>query len=411
VLIPQGTRLVHIGPAKTGTTTLQSAFHHNRNALSLHGVRYAGPWLNVRPAVRGVSEIAGKRRMTPGSEQRDAANWQRLVADVTGAGRQRVVISSEAFAHCTPTEINTILDSFGQDKSHVVITMRPLGDMLASAWQQSIQDGNVMPYEEWLRGVLIDDPDGTTITPGFWRRTRIDRLAEQWGAPIGVDRVTIVSLAEQKRDFLLRTFEQMTGLPEGVLVPDPRESNLSMPYHVAEVFRWFNEFYRKQGLWNAAEHGRLVENGAMKLLKGAGPDAVEKYPFVLPEWAVDRSAEIMGQMNARLRELGVNVVGDLDALTHATLKTGPAAAPTELGVQDAARLVLAMMQVAKREGLRELHAEGEDDAITLMLRSIKREAAREASRTTASRERGREITGREALGILRRRVTARLRKS
>ena len=39
--IPEGGRLIHIGPHKTGTTTLQWALHHAREALHEQGVHYA----------------------------------------------------------------------------------------------------------------------------------------------------------------------------------------------------------------------------------------------------------------------------------------------------------------------------------------------------------------------------------
>jgi len=348
--LPEGTRLVHIGPGKTGTTALQSAFHHNRAALAEHGVRYAGPWLNVRPAVRGVSQHTANWRSTPGSERRYAKDWKQLVDEVAAATESRVVISSEAFAHCEPAEIGTVLDAFGSDCCHVVITMRPLGDLLPSAWQQSVQGGAVMPYERWLRRVLVDDPEGSTFRPGFWRRTRIDRLAEHWGESIGADRVTVISLAEQRRDFVLRVFERLTALPVGTLVPDPAEANPSLPYQAVEVFRHFNALYKQRGPFDSVEHGRLVETGAVRLLKAAGPDVLERSPFPLPDWAAERCSDLMGTMNARLTELGVNVIGDLAALTRSTAKIAPAAAPTEVSVQDAAQVVLAMMEAARSEG-------------------------------------------------------------
>src|SRR3989304_5738516 len=42
LLLPEGTRLLHIGPHKTGTTTIQGAFHGARADLLSQGVRYAG---------------------------------------------------------------------------------------------------------------------------------------------------------------------------------------------------------------------------------------------------------------------------------------------------------------------------------------------------------------------------------
>lgn len=39
---PDGSVILHIGPHKTGTTTLQAAFHQNREPLEAQGVHYVG---------------------------------------------------------------------------------------------------------------------------------------------------------------------------------------------------------------------------------------------------------------------------------------------------------------------------------------------------------------------------------
>lgn len=38
--LPEGTCLLHIGPHKTATTSLQSAFHAAREAMASQGVHY-----------------------------------------------------------------------------------------------------------------------------------------------------------------------------------------------------------------------------------------------------------------------------------------------------------------------------------------------------------------------------------
>ena len=42
LLLPEGCRLIHIGPHKTGTTALQWAMHVARDSLHEQGVHYAG---------------------------------------------------------------------------------------------------------------------------------------------------------------------------------------------------------------------------------------------------------------------------------------------------------------------------------------------------------------------------------
>ena len=49
--LPIGSRILHIGPPKTGTTALQAAFHLNRPAIESQGVHYAS---NGRHAMTAV---------------------------------------------------------------------------------------------------------------------------------------------------------------------------------------------------------------------------------------------------------------------------------------------------------------------------------------------------------------------
>ena len=58
ILLPEGSRLLHIGPHKTGTTTVQAAFHQNREELRQQGIHYAGsgsqPMSAAMAAARGA---------------------------------------------------------------------------------------------------------------------------------------------------------------------------------------------------------------------------------------------------------------------------------------------------------------------------------------------------------------------
>jgi hypothetical protein len=400
LLIPEGARLLHIGPAKTGTTTLQSGFHHNRAAIAEHGVLYAGPGRQARSAASAVA----LGRPIFGRPRRSMAKWDELVEEVQTSTAKRIVISSETFAHCDDAAADRVVEAFDPEKLRIAITMRPLADMLPSAWQQYVQTSSQLSYEAWLQAVLVDDLDGEKTTPSFWRRMRLDRIAERWGSRLGYDRITIVSLAEQEREYVLRVFEEMVGLPAGTLVPDPTEANFSLPYPVAESIRRFNMLYKAQdGGWSIDEHARLIELGSVDLIKKRGPGVLERYPIGTPQWAIDRSAEIVGDINGRLRELGVNVAGDLDALTRSPKPAVSDEPPGELRVDDVGSLLYAMMQAAKAEGRREARLEARREA----RRKAKEKRAKPAKRAA----RPREVGGREALRILSTRARKRLHLS
>lgn len=344
LLLPEGTRLLHIGPAKTGTTSLQSGFHFNRERLEPHGVHYAGRGTQPRAAAGAVAlgrRIAGHRS---GLEA-----WPQLVEEVNGSRAARVVVSSETFARADDARASTVIDAFGADRTHVVITMRPLVDMLSSSWQQYVQTGSRIRYTDWLDQMLKREDTLNGAQPEFWQKTRIDALARRWAALVGPEHVTVVSLANAPRDFVLRTFERFTGLPEGTLVPDPGSENVSLSYPIAETVRRFNEgFFELDGATPDVQ-AAVIEFGAIRRLR-EHPELLRADGRIeVPQWAADRAAALMQEMIDGVRASGVRVVGDLDALVVPSRAAVAAVeTPQTVSTEAASGLLLGMMLAAGR---------------------------------------------------------------
>src|SRR5215467_15796366 len=104
-----GARLLHIVPHKTGTTTVQGAFHQARERLAAHGVVYAGAG---RSPVRATLAVTGRPAML-GEARPDLAYWDKLVREVREAGDQRVVISSEFFADANDEAARRVVTDLG----------------------------------------------------------------------------------------------------------------------------------------------------------------------------------------------------------------------------------------------------------------------------------------------------------
>jgi hypothetical protein len=271
------------------------------------------------------------------------------VAEVSGSTAKRVVISSETFARAGDEGARTVVDAFGADRTHVVITMRPLADMLSSSWQQYVQTGSTQPYERWLETMLNRKDTLRGNQPEFWRKTRIDALARRWGALVGPEHVTVVSLAAAPRDFVLRTFERFVGLPEGVLVPDPTADNVSLGFAVTEVVRRFNAAFGALEGASSDVQAAMVEFGAVRHLRRS-PDVLRADERIeVPQWAADRSGELMQEMLDGIAAAGVRTVGDLPALTVPGRPPVPAVtAPAAVSTEAAAELLVGMMLAAGR---------------------------------------------------------------
>jgi hypothetical protein len=338
VLLEPGTRLLHIGPHKTGTTAIQGALHLARERLAAEGVVYPG---RGRQPLWPILAVTGQPALLGGTRP-EISYWDNLVREIRAAGDQRVVLSSEFFAEADDATARRVIADLGGARVHVVVTLRSLTRILPSQWQQYLQNGFHFRYLEWLEGILNDPP--RTPTPGFWRRHRHDALVTRWAAENGPENLTVIVLDESDRLMLLRVFESMLGLPGGFLVPEETAANRSLTAAETELVRLLNEEFSRRD-WPHRNYARFMRYGAVEHMKTARQPSPHEPRIVTPAWAVARAGQISAEMAARIEALGVNIVGDLSSLgTLPGDGADPAgdggSAPLMLPVEAAARATL-----------------------------------------------------------------------
>jgi hypothetical protein len=305
--LPERSRLLHVGPHKTGTTSLQNALWNARASLRAQGVHHAGRGRNPSNAARAVVE-----QPSPYSVDKPPSirHWSDLLRDVRGAREPLVVISSEFFAWATPDAIRRIVDDLDPERLHVAVTLRALVRVMPSMWQQNVQAGTVARVEEWVDGILSDP------TRPFWTLHRHDQLIERWAAVVGPERVSAVVVDDRDHGVVMRAFEGLLGLTPGTLVPEADRMNRSLTLVEAEAVRAFNLAFSEEHLPRDL-HARTMRFGAAQLMKTRVPTPAEQ-PVSLPAWSLPKVAEIQRQVVENVRASGVTVIGDLDALTEAT---------------------------------------------------------------------------------------------
>ena len=304
VLLPRGTRLLHIGPHKTGTSSVQSAFHRARRSAAGHGVLYAGPNRQPLRAAQAAAAIG-----SPEARARPAQPWYELVREIRATRAHRVVVSSEWFADARDEAIRRIVEDLDPARVHIVVTVRPLASILPSQWQQHVQAGLEVAYETWLESVFR----GTSaLATTFWRRHRHDALIDRWAAAAGPANVSVVVADDRDHGAVLRTFERLVGLPAGLLVAERDRSNRSLTRPEVEMIRAIN-----LGLGEYRIDPRvrldLVLFGAAGHLRGRVPTG-EEGRIETPEWAVARASEVGREIASGIASSGVRVLGDLDTL-------------------------------------------------------------------------------------------------
>lgn len=307
-LLPERSILLHIGPHKTATTSVQDAFFKQRDALSRQGVHYAGHGPKAADAIRAVRNVRAPNGKVPPMRR-----WQALAREARSAAGARVVISNEFLSDALENVVRKIAQDLDPGRLHVVATLRPLDRILPSQWQQFVQGGLTTPFEGWLEDIL-GDPD--TPAKGFWRRHRHDRLVARWGDVLGADHVTVVIVDEREPGQVLRVFEELLGLRPETLTATADLRNRSMTWAEIEAVRALNVACQDEGL-SKALHYRLIQRGACEHMKqrAPGPDEAR---VRLPAGARDRVAAIARDVVAGIRESGVRVVGDLESLAPGT---------------------------------------------------------------------------------------------
>ncbi|MFD7699723.1 hypothetical protein [Streptomyces caelestis] len=335
--LPAGTRLLHIGPHKTGTTAVQGALFAAKEEMARHGVDFPA---HSRHPIEAVLAACARPAMM-GDPLPTEKHWRRLLDQVAATGRRTSVISSEFFADAEDdATIARIVEQLGGDRVHVLVTLRPLARIMPSQWQQYVQNGLRLGYEPWLEHMLRRPPYDRP-TPSFWRRHRHDRLVERWVGATGPGRVTVVVVDDRDRDALTRAFEALLGLPGGLLRPVPEAANRSLTLAETEMLRNLNREFRGNGLPEEL-YSKLVRHGAIAHMKNVCGPTPQDVRIRTPQWALEAAAGIGAEAAARIVGTGVRVLGDPASLSRAPASGGPADEP-RLAPEVAAQALFGML--------------------------------------------------------------------
>lgn len=302
-----GTRLIHVGPPKTGTTAIQGAFTGVRADLPRHGLHYAGP--GSRPRKAGWALTSSSSAGTSRASMRD---WEALVEEVRSVGDLRVLVSNEGFAAADDEAAARALRDLGGDRAHGLAVVRRLDKLLPSQWQQRVRKSQSMiPYEAWLEIVLSDHSESRHWTH-FWRYHDVEALARRWRNPTTGTPMTLVVTDESDRDHLPRVFERLLALPVGTLVPTADRTNRSLSLNESELLRHLDRVADERG-WTSEVYQSLVKSAVAKEIRRV-PRSEDDAPIAAPRWAVPRIQELNERRIHFLAATDARVVGDVEWL-------------------------------------------------------------------------------------------------
>jgi len=309
--ISPGEVLLHVGVHKTGTTALQAALFDARPALRDQGVHYPGRTRSHY--MHGLAAIGRRRGWSNGGAVPREGLWTDLVATTARSTDSRIIISGESFCEASVEQAAEIVEALGGERVKVVVTLRPLEQLLPSTWQQYVKAGSSLRYADWLDDVSRGPDAPKPSTPSFWLRNEHGRQVAKWVSATSPDRVTVVVVDPSHRMGLFEDFEDLLGLRRATLqVSTGAQSNRGLSAEEVEMLRMFNERVGHRFDYQLYDH--IVRRaGFNAMVEGRRPGSDEA-TLVVPA-AVARVMRSHGaEAVASIRASGVRVVGDLGLL-------------------------------------------------------------------------------------------------
>lgn len=324
---------LHCGTAKSGTSYLQELWWRHRDELRERGLLLPGGARQHH--FQAAAIVKGRDAIVDRLGPRERQAWDRLLEE-TRAWPGDVLISNEHFSDSSADAAASALADLASaaHEVHLVVTVRDLGRVLPSAWQQRVKQGTRQAYDTFLTNVRDGDDQK------FWRFQDVPSIVERWSAGLPPERVHLIVVPRSgaPRDTLWLRSAAALGVDVDGLSADPSQPNDSLSVVEVELLRRVNDVISPQR--RSHEVTKRTKSFARNLLAGSAP----RESFVLPvqhtDWVRERSELVI----AKLRAGSYDVVGDLDELLPAESSTGrtPDQA-TDAELLDAASCVVARM--------------------------------------------------------------------
>ena len=337
--------LLHIGVHKTGTTAIQAALSDAREELRAAGVLYPG---RLQAQHRAALAALGR---TWGWNQRGGSvvppHQLDAVAKEVAGHRGRTVISSEFFCEADAETAQRVVQRLGGSRVHVVVTLRNLGSLLPSSWQQYLKYGLETEYEPWLEDVFAVR-GSSRKSPTFWRRHDHGSVVQRWADAAGPEQVTVLVLENVDRAALFVAFAELLDIPDQMLTSRmDLTSNRSMTAAEAELLLDVNRRVKRNLQW--PDYVRLVRRGmALAMVEQRQPAATEAR-MATPDWALDAAAEHGNQIVEQLRQSGARVAGPVDQLARRLPSQGTEQTPDLIPLQAALEAVIAVINESAQQ--------------------------------------------------------------
>jgi hypothetical protein len=292
-----------------------------------------------------VNRFLGRRQMWELDLETEVEErpWRRLLRELGDA--RCGIVSTEVLSQARTEHMRRIVDSASDRTPTVVVTYRPLEELLPSTWQQLVKEGLRDPLDTWARAAVVDHPEDSDAP--FPRVLDLATLVESWGGVVGAENVVVVVVDPQRPTAVFEAFEQVLGLPAGALTSDvgaARKRSLSA--QEAELLRMTNSLLPRDAA--AFDRHRLYRKRVLAGWLNEQPPSPGDHRLVAPADVVEQARVRSREMVDRLTALPVppRVFGDLRTLVPSGPIVDSGAPPRSVDLTAAAQLLAGAIRLS-----------------------------------------------------------------
>lgn len=236
---------LHIGPPKTGSTSIQTYFDKNSERLKSLGILYPAKGRLQKGEKYRVHRSGGIALETGPSHMHNMLSWSAedkveglthaelwppVLQEIENTDCTRVVISGEGFFHLPRARVNLVKDYLAGYDVRIVFYQRNLFARAKSMYGQMIKAGKIyMSFETFLKERY---PEMVAYH---------DTKLEDWSRIFGAENVILKNFEDlAKRKYFVQDFLLTIGVDEENLPQSDRVDNVSMSPAVLRETRFIN---------------------------------------------------------------------------------------------------------------------------------------------------------------------------
>lgn len=309
----------HIGPAKTGTSSVQFVLKQRYGADAPQPVWY--PLRDFVGGTAGQNRLAGRFRQLPHlyAPQEGLELIRQVVSEALSAGVERLLVSAENFSFASPEDMQKIRAEFPADGFHLIITANPLAKRLVSQWSTKLLNG----YQGRVEDAIELLPELPGLSPDYYSNA-ISSLSP--------DTTTLICIPTgAPPEELLQTYLSVCGLEgEPLSEREAQPKNISLDYFQSELMIRFSELFEESAqsqpdltesvvpLFQRPEYQNLRKQVIKLFRNPAWTEGMAFRRVEFPESARPAMRSLAERQRADIRELTdagkLKVIGDTDAL-------------------------------------------------------------------------------------------------